>query len=99
MTGDEQQSAAAMADGRMMMTYRVTAIRNSREWYSWHATRKEAGTAAKNQRSRGIFQRVTVDQEHHGSGRVAESQAPSIRDGDAGLTPGRAPAVPERVPV
>lgn len=35
--------------------------------------------------------------EQRHSGRVAESQAPSIRDGEAGVTPGRAPVAPDRI--
>ena len=40
--------------------WRVTAVRNGREFYSWHATRKEAVLAAKDQRTRGLFSRVSV---------------------------------------
>lgn len=36
-----------------------------------------------------------ANREQRDSGRVAESQAPSIRDGEAGVTPGSAPVVPE----
>jgi len=38
---------------------------------------------------------IVLNPEQRHSGRVAESQAPSIRDGEAGVTPGRAPVVPD----
>jgi hypothetical protein len=38
-----------------------------------------------------------MNPEQRHSGRVAESQAPSIRDGDAGVTPGRASVAPDKL--
>ena len=37
-----------------MTTWRVTAIRHGREWYSWHSTKAEASKAAMKQRARGL---------------------------------------------
>ena len=49
------------------MTWRVTAVRNGREWHSWHATEAEAKAAAKDQRKRRLFSRVTVSLDPQGA--------------------------------
>ena len=61
-------------------------VKPLREWHRL-AEQHEAGL------TRSETEERNPEQRH--SGGVAESQAPSIRDGEAGVTPGRPPVVPD----